>query len=97
MTCARSILHTPANLTSAALSTTVFLIDADSGDRLTYSIFLQHATSLSSSPHFTHLQKRRRFRPLPVLYFSLLSLSVAISPSNPLASTHELAQQIQLS
>ncbi|KAG6401892.1 hypothetical protein SASPL_138760 [Salvia splendens] len=100
---ALSLLHSPANPTSAALSTTAFLIDGDSGDRLTYSAFVQRVTSLSSSltslisiNDVAFVLSPPTFH-IPVLYFSLLSLGVAISPSNPLASAHELAQQIQLS
>ncbi|XP_042012782.1 4-coumarate--CoA ligase-like 9 isoform X2 [Salvia splendens] len=100
---ALSLLHSPANPTSASLSTTAFLIDSDSGDRLTYSAFLQRVTSLSSSltslismNDVSFVLSPPSFH-IPVLYFSLLSLGVAISPSNPLASPSELAQQIQLS
>ncbi|KAL1541830.1 4-coumarate--CoA ligase-like 9 isoform X1 [Salvia divinorum] len=100
---ALSLLHSPTTPTSAALSTTAFLIDADSGDRLAYSAFLQRVTSLSSS--LTSLLSKNDVAfvlsppsfHIPVLYFSLLSLGVAISPANPLASPSELAQQIQLS
>ncbi|XP_047981707.1 4-coumarate--CoA ligase-like 9 [Salvia hispanica] len=100
---ALSLLHSPANLTSAALSTTAFLIDADSADRLTYSAFLQRVTSLSSSltslislNDVAFVLSPPSFH-IPVLYFALLSLGVAVSPSNPLASQSELAHQIQLS
>ncbi|KAL8464223.1 hypothetical protein ACS0TY_033943 [Phlomoides rotata] len=95
-----SLLH------SAALSTTPFLIDADSGHSVTYSTFLQQVNSLSSSLKSLHpsLSKNDVAFVLcppsvhvPVLNFSLISLGVVVSPSNPLASTSELSHQIQLS
>ncbi|XP_057786001.1 4-coumarate--CoA ligase-like 9 isoform X2 [Salvia miltiorrhiza] len=98
-----SLLHCPTTPTSAALSNTAFLIDADTGHRLTYSAFLQRVRSLSSSLNSLISKNDVAFiiSPpsfhVPVLYFSLLSLGVAISPSNPLSSPSELAHQIQLS
>ncbi|KAH6797142.1 AMP-dependent synthetase and ligase family protein [Perilla frutescens var. hirtella] len=101
-----SLLHSPTNPTSATLSTTAFLIDADTDDRLTYSTFLHRVSSLSSSLKSLHPSLSTNdvafiLSPpslhVPVLYFSLLSLGIALSPSNPLSSPSELAHQIQLS
>ncbi|KAK6123704.1 hypothetical protein DH2020_042553 [Rehmannia glutinosa] len=104
---ALSLLHSPTTPTSSALSTTNFLIDAATGYRLTYSNFLQQVNSLASSLksiHYPCLSKNDVafiLSPpslhIPVLYFSLLSLGVAVSPSNPLSTPSELVHQIQLS
>ncbi|KAI3455007.1 hypothetical protein Pfo_011670 [Paulownia fortunei] len=103
---ALSLLHSPTTPTSTALSTTAFLIDAATGHRLTYSTFLQQVNSLSSSLKSLHPSLSKNdvafvLSPpslhIPVLYFSLLSLGVAVSPSNPLSSPSELTHQIQLS
>ncbi|KAK6148092.1 hypothetical protein DH2020_019004 [Rehmannia glutinosa] len=104
---ALSLLHSPTTPTSAALSTTNFLIDAATGYRLTYSNFLQQVNSLASSLksiHYPCLSKNDVafiLSPpslhIPVLYFSLLSLGAAVSPSNPLSTPSELVHQIQLS
>ncbi|KAK4486137.1 hypothetical protein RD792_008805 [Penstemon davidsonii] len=98
-----SLLRSPTTPTSAALSTTAFLIDAATGHRITYTAFLQQVSSLSSSlksilskndvvfilsPPSTHI---------PILYFSLLALGVVISPANPISSPSEINHQIQLS
>ncbi|EYU23108.1 hypothetical protein ABFS82_09G065900 [Erythranthe guttata] len=98
-----SLLHSPTTPTSAALSTTAFLIDAATGDRLTYSAFLHKVNSLSSSLKSLLSKNDVAFvlsppsLHIPILYFSLLSLGAAVSPSNPLSSPTELAHQIQLS
>ncbi|KAL3818579.1 hypothetical protein ACJIZ3_004484 [Penstemon smallii] len=98
-----SLLRSPTTPTSAALSTTTFLIDAATGHCITYTAFLQQVSSLSSSlksilskndvafilsPPSTHI---------PILYFSLLALGVVISPANPISSPSEINHQIQLS
>lgn len=101
-----SLLRSPTTPTSAALSTTAFLVDNDTGHRLTYSTFLQKVGSLSSSlkslcPSLSKNDVAFVLSPpslhIPVLYFSLLSLGIAVSPSNPLSSPAELVHQIQLS
>ncbi|KAK4414146.1 4-coumarate--CoA ligase-like 9 [Sesamum alatum] len=101
-----SLLHSPTTAASSALSTTPFLIDSTTGRRLTYSTFLQQVASLSSSlkalrPSLSKKDAAFVLSPpslhIPVLYFSLLSLGVAVSPSNPLSSPSELAHQIRLS
>ncbi|XP_068667266.1 4-coumarate--CoA ligase-like 9 [Aristolochia californica] len=81
------------------------VIDSETGLRLSYAEFFNQAESLTAS-----LQNLRPSLPtgcvafilaptsfhLPVLYFSLLSLGVAISPSNPLSTSAEISRQIQL-
>ncbi|XP_059641579.1 4-coumarate--CoA ligase-like 9 [Cornus florida] len=85
---------------------TAFLIDAATGRRLIYADFLHQTQTLSSSlkTHFPSLSKGQVafiLSPpslhLPVLYFSLLSLGVVISPANPLATESELAHMVGLS
>ncbi|KAL3654951.1 hypothetical protein CASFOL_000737 [Castilleja foliolosa] len=97
---ALSLLHSPP--TDTALSTTDFLIDAATSNRLTYSTFLRQVASLSSSLRSILSKNDVAFvlsppsLHIPVLYFSLLSLGVAVSPSNPLSSPSELSHQVQL-
>ncbi|KAK6153940.1 hypothetical protein DH2020_013579 [Rehmannia glutinosa] len=97
---ALSLLHSPT--TGVALSTTPFLIDAATSRRLTYSAFLQQVASLSSSLKSLLSKNDVAFvlSPpsihIPILYFSLLSLGVVVSPSNPLSSPSELSHQIRL-
>lgn len=101
-----SLLNSGATPTAAALSTTPFLIDADSGHSLTYSTFLHQVNSLSSflkslNPSLSKNDVAFVLAPpslhVPVLYFSLLSLGLVVSPSNPLSSPSEVSHQIQLS
>ncbi|PIN03138.1 Acyl-CoA synthetase [Handroanthus impetiginosus] len=101
-----SLLQSPTTTTSGSLSSTDFLIDAATGRRLTYSTFLQQVSSLSSSLKSLHPSLSKNdvafvlspssFQ-IPVLYFSLLSLGITVSPSNPLSSVTELTHQVQLS
>ncbi|XP_057767459.1 4-coumarate--CoA ligase-like 9 isoform X2 [Salvia miltiorrhiza] len=94
---ALSLLH------STATSTTPFLIDAATSRHLTYPAFLRQVASLSASlkPLLSENDVAFILSPpslhVPVLYFSLLSLGVAVSPSNPLSSPADLAHQIRLS
>ncbi|KAL6494374.1 hypothetical protein OROGR_031174 [Orobanche gracilis] len=95
-----SLLHSHA--TAAALSTTPFLINAATTHSLTYSTFTRQVASLSSSlkPLVSKNDVAFVLSPphlhIPVLYFSLLSLGVVVSPSNPLASPSELSHQVRL-
>ncbi|XP_020550748.1 LOW QUALITY PROTEIN: 4-coumarate--CoA ligase-like 9 [Sesamum indicum] len=102
---ALSLLHSPTTASSSTLSTTIFLIDSASGRHLTYSTFLQQVASLSSSLKALHPSLSNKdvafvLSPpslhIPVLYFSLLSLGVALSPSNPSSSPSEIDHQIRL-
>ncbi|CAA3003491.1 4-coumarate-- ligase-like 9 [Olea europaea subsp. europaea] len=101
-----SLLYSSTNTASAALSTTSFLIDAATGSHLTYTAFLHQVDSLSSSirslyPNLSVNDVAFIISPpslhVPVLYFSLLSLGITVSPANPLSSPEELAHQIKLS
>ncbi|KAL2492273.1 4-coumarate--CoA ligase-like 9 [Abeliophyllum distichum] len=100
-----SLLHSHTTTVSAALSTTSFLIDAATGRRLTYTTFLHQVHSLSSSlrslyPYLSKNDVAFILSPpslyVPVLYFSLLSLGILVSPANPLSSPSELTHQIKL-
>ncbi|KAG5613738.1 hypothetical protein H5410_013562 [Solanum commersonii] len=79
-------------------------IDSSTGRHISFSDFRQRVVSLASSiqntlrlskndvtfvlsPNSTHI---------PILYFSLLSLGVVISPANPLSTESELLRQIKL-
>lgn len=89
-----------------AASSGTFLIDSTNGYRVTYSQFL-HQTD------FLALHLRARFPSLskgdvafillptslyvPVVYFSLLSLGVVVSPASPLSSKSEIEHQIRVS
>lgn len=82
----------------------VALINPVTGQRISYSEFIRRTQSLASylqneiklckndtafvlSPNSVHV---------PILYFSLLSLGVVISPANPLSTKSEISRQIQL-
>ncbi|KAJ4712536.1 4-coumarate:CoA ligase-like protein [Melia azedarach] len=86
-------------------SDTTLLINATSGQRLSYGEFLHRVHSLSLSLKTRYALSRNDVAyilsppsfHIPVLYFSLLSLGVVISPANPLSSTSEISHQIQLS
>ncbi|KAI8019024.1 4-coumarate--CoA ligase-like 9 [Camellia lanceoleosa] len=91
---------------SSTSTTTPFLIDFATGRRLLYSDFLRQTKSLSLSlqASFPSLSKNDvalilspTSLHLPVLYFSLLSLGITISPANPLSTQSELNHLIRLS
>ncbi|KAJ0104548.1 hypothetical protein Patl1_18260 [Pistacia atlantica] len=90
---------------TTATPSTTFLVNAITGQALTYSQFIRQVNSLSFSLK-THYSLRRNdvafiISPpslnIPVLYFSLLALGVVISPVNPLSSDSEISHQIHLS
>ncbi|PSR89508.1 4-coumarate--CoA ligase-like [Actinidia chinensis var. chinensis] len=86
--------------------TTAFLIDSASGRCLTYSDFIRQTKSLSlslqtslpslSKNYVAFIIAPPSFQ-IPVIYFSLLSLGVTISPANPLASESEITHMVRLS
>ncbi|XP_022729604.1 4-coumarate--CoA ligase-like 9 isoform X2 [Durio zibethinus] len=95
-----SLLHSTS--TSGA---TTFVVNATTGQTLTYSQFVSQVRSLAYC-----LQKRYSLSQndvafilsppslhIPVLYFALMSLGIIVSPANPLGSNSEIAHQIQLS
>ncbi|KAJ9140198.1 hypothetical protein P3X46_030874 [Hevea brasiliensis] len=81
-----------------------FLVNSNTGVSLTYAQLLSqtHFLSLSLQTQFSLSTNDVAFIlcppsvHVPVLYFSLLSLGVTISPANPLASNSEITHQIQL-
>ncbi|KAF8390607.1 hypothetical protein HHK36_025134 [Tetracentron sinense] len=93
----------PNNSTFA--DTTTVLIDATSGHRISYSEFLNHVEILSVSLQSliglsrgdTAFILAPACLQVPILYFSLLSLGVVVSPANPISSKSEISHQIQLS
>nr|QNT12160.1 4CL2 [Lonicera macranthoides] len=81
------------------------LIDSATGQRLSYSQFTTQTNNLSSSLQ-SHLGLSKgdvafilspNSLQIPLLYFSLLSLGVIISPSNPSSTESEISRQIKLS
>ncbi|KAF8036945.1 hypothetical protein BT93_B0003 [Corymbia citriodora subsp. variegata] len=89
---------------SSSSSSSTFLVNASSGDRLPYPDFLRRVRSLALS-----LQSRFSLSKgdvafilaptslhVPVIYFSLLSIGVVVSPTNPLGSPSEIARQVHL-
>ncbi|CDP15004.1 unnamed protein product [Coffea canephora] len=97
--------HTRSLLHASTTPTTPFLIDSATDHRISYADFLNQVQSLSLSlqSHFPSLSQNDVafiFCPpslhVPVLYFSLLSLGIIVSPANPLSSTSELTHMLQL-
>ncbi|WOH10627.1 hypothetical protein DCAR_0730096 [Daucus carota subsp. sativus] len=91
--------------TASSLDTSPFLIDAATGTPLSYSQFLHQSHSLSASlqsrfpslsPNNVALILSPPSLHIPVLYFSLLSLNITISPANPLSTRSELKHIVQL-
>ncbi|EEF50945.1 4-coumarate--CoA ligase-like 9 [Ricinus communis] len=81
------------------------LIDSSSGHGISYSDFYLFTKSLTCYLHnVIKLSKNDvafvlcpKSTKIPILYFSLLSLGVIISPSNPLNTELEISRQISLS
>ncbi|OVA17555.1 AMP-dependent synthetase/ligase [Macleaya cordata] len=97
-----SLLHSRS---SSYLSTSTALIDSVSGDRISYSEFINQVESLAFtlqtqiglSKGDTAFILSPAIPQIPILYFSLFSLGVVISPSNPTCSVSEIAHQLNLS
>ncbi|KAJ0110648.1 hypothetical protein Patl1_02973 [Pistacia atlantica] len=83
----------------------VALINSVTAQRISYSEFTRRTNCLAA-----YLQKVTQLSindtafilspnsiQLPILYFSLLSLGVVISPANPLSTQSEISRQVQLS
>ncbi|RWR72061.1 AMP-dependent synthetase and ligase family protein [Cinnamomum micranthum f. kanehirae] len=96
---ATSLLPTP-------LPSNPTLIDAPSGLSISYPDFLHRVQNLSSNlktliPTLSKGQTAFVLSPsslhVPILYYSLLSLGVVISPSNPISTPSEIKRQIKLS
>ncbi|KAG8638719.1 4-coumarate--CoA ligase-like 9 isoform X2 [Manihot esculenta] len=85
-------------------TTDTFIVNSNTGHSLTYAQFLSqtHSLSLALRARFSLSTNDVAFilsppsLQIPVLYFSLLSLGVTISPANPLGSNSEVTHQIQL-
>ncbi|XP_004297550.1 PREDICTED: 4-coumarate--CoA ligase-like 9 [Fragaria vesca subsp. vesca] len=92
-----SLLHS-----SSTDPTTPVLIDASTARHLSYSEFLSHFHSLTSSLSslLSKSQVAYILSPpslhIPVLYFSLLALGAVVSPANPIGSDSEIAYQVKL-
>ncbi|GMN64374.1 hypothetical protein TIFTF001_033436 [Ficus carica] len=104
---ALSVLRSSSADDTNFLSSTPVLIDNSTGRHVSYSLFLRQVRSLSLSllrslslstrhssttafilsPNSVHV---------PVVYFSLLSLGITLSPANPLGSDSEIAHQIRI-
>nr|DAD34301.1 TPA_asm: hypothetical protein HUJ06_004941 [Nelumbo nucifera] len=90
---------------SSSLDNTTVLIDASTGRRISYSQFIHHVEALAASLQSTIGLSRGDVAfilspsslQIPILYFSLLSLGVVISPANPASTTSEISRQIDLS
>ncbi|KAJ8642698.1 hypothetical protein MRB53_004446 [Persea americana] len=96
---ATSLLPTP-------LPSNPTLIDAPSGLSISYPDFLNRVQNLSSNlkaliPTLSKGQTAFIISPpslhVPILYYSLLSLGVVISPTNPISTPSEIKRQIKLS
>ncbi|KAK4256967.1 hypothetical protein QN277_006620 [Acacia crassicarpa] len=99
-----SITDYALSLIPQTASSTTVLIDYDADRRVSYSLFLQQIKNLASSlAYLTPLSKGHvafilspASLHIPVLYYSLLSLGVTISPANPMGSESEVAHQVEL-
>ncbi|KAI9087611.1 hypothetical protein K1719_030481 [Acacia pycnantha] len=99
-----SITDYALSLIPPTASSTTVLIDSAADRRISYSLFLQQIKNLASSlASLTPLSKGHvafilspASLHIPVLYYSLLSLGVTISPANPMGSESEVAHQVEL-
>ncbi|KAF8010514.1 hypothetical protein BT93_J1214 [Corymbia citriodora subsp. variegata] len=87
-------------------SSSPFLVDAATGHRVTYPSFVSQCRALSSflASRFPSLCKNDVALVLPppslhvpVIYFTLLSLGIVVSPANPLSSASEIRHLVGLS
>ncbi|XP_075662664.1 4-coumarate--CoA ligase-like 9 [Castanea sativa] len=80
-------------------SDSLALINSSTGQRLSYSEFTRKTQTLSSYLHsviglskgHTAFVLSQNLIQVPILYFSLLSLGVVISPANPLGTESEIS------
>ncbi|KAK3220418.1 hypothetical protein Dsin_014388 [Dipteronia sinensis] len=100
-----SLLHRHrSSSSSTATSTTVsdpatFMINNASGQRLTYSDLLHQTNSLAislSKGDIAFILSHNSLR-IPILYFSLLSLGVIISPAIPVDTSSDITHLLNLS
>ncbi|RWR96894.1 4-coumarate--CoA ligase-like protein 5 isoform X2 [Cinnamomum micranthum f. kanehirae] len=101
-----SLCLSSSSSSSSSISTVPALIDSTTSLHISYSQFFDRIQILSSFlqthfPFLTNGQIAFVLSPstvhVPVLYFSLLSLGIVVSPSNPASSASEVSRQIQLS
>nr|XP_043617404.1 4-coumarate--CoA ligase-like 9 [Erigeron canadensis] len=93
-------------------STTDFLIDSATGNRLTYSQFITHfqslakfliskfpdiSTSINNNNNKVALIISPASIHIPVIYFALLSIGVTVSPVNPVSTKSEISDLVHLS
>ncbi|XXG89094.1 hypothetical protein AAC387_Pa12g1179 [Persea americana] len=99
-------LSSSSSSSSNSISTVPALIDSATALPISYSQFLDSIQTLSSFlktnvPSLTKGQVAFILSPstvhVPVLYFSLLSLGIVVSPSDPSGSASEISHQVQLS
>ncbi|KAJ4959892.1 hypothetical protein NE237_019802 [Protea cynaroides] len=99
--------HALSLLHSSHLSpeNTTALIDAATGHRLSYTEFIRRVKALSAhllttvglSKGDTAFILSPTSLQIPILYFSLLSLGIVVSPANPASTKSEISHQIELS
>ncbi|KAI3847310.1 hypothetical protein MKW98_022443 [Papaver atlanticum] len=93
------------SISNSSPETTTALIDSETNTRISYSVLIQKIESLSHhlksvvglSKGDTAFILSPTSPQIPILYFSLLSIGVAISPSNPTSTVSEISHQISLS
>ncbi|KAM3761232.1 hypothetical protein ACB098_01G252500 [Castanea mollissima] len=80
------------------------LINSSTGQRVSYSEFTRKTKTLASYLHsvlglskgHTAFVLSQNLVQVPILYFSLLSLGIVVSPANPLSTDSEISSLIQL-
>ncbi|XP_048138411.1 4-coumarate--CoA ligase-like 9 [Rhodamnia argentea] len=96
----------PSSSSSSSSSSFTFLVDAATGNRLNFPCFISQCHALSSFlvSRFPSLSKNDVALVLPplslhvpVIYFTLLSLGIVVSPANPLSSASEISHLVGLS
>lgn len=93
------------SISNSSPETTTALIDSETNTRISYSVLIQKIESLSHhlksvvglSKGDTAFILSPTSLQIPILYFSLLSIGVAISPSNPKSTISEISHLISLS
>ncbi|XP_010250798.1 PREDICTED: 4-coumarate--CoA ligase-like 9 [Nelumbo nucifera] len=100
-----SVFHYVFSLlrTSSSLET-IALIDSTTGHRLPYSEFIRQTQNLATSLQTliglskgdTAFVLSPACLQIPILYFSLFSIGVVISPANPTGTIPEISRQIEL-
>ncbi|KAI3981677.1 hypothetical protein MKX01_020620 [Papaver californicum] len=93
------------SISNSSPETRTALIDSDTNTRISYSVLIQKIESLSHhlksvvglSKGDTAFILSPELPQIPILYFSLRSIGVVISPSNPTSAASEISHQINLS